>query len=209
MRDSATPLAIGATCAEGVAFVPLTSGNPLTGTLILGDDAFNSPQTVHLSGTGIALTPSFSNLTPSQTIPPLTSSITLSGMIGTVTNYPPIGETVSVLISDGTNSLLGTVAIGMNGKFSFGLNPIVLPVGTYTITYSYLGDSSFTSASDSSTILTVSSTATYYLLTLTELGSGQGVVTDNFDRISCGENNGIPNSGNVCSANYAAEPRSG
>ncbi len=100
--------------------------------------------------------------------------------------------------------ITGTGTIGSYGTFAVTLNTATLSTGTYPITYSYPGDSSFTSASDSSTSLTVSSTATYYVLSLNELGNGQGVVTDNFGRINCGENNGIPSSGNVCSASYAS-----
>ncbi|MGA8102850.1 MAG: choice-of-anchor D domain-containing protein, partial [Candidatus Acidiferrales bacterium] len=50
---SGTPLAIGNTCDVGVAFAPNTAG-PLTGTLTINDDAFNSSQTTALSGTGIS-----------------------------------------------------------------------------------------------------------------------------------------------------------
>jgi hypothetical protein len=46
-----SPLAVGATCALGVAFAPSMAGNPLTGTLTVTDDAFNSPQIVSLTGT--------------------------------------------------------------------------------------------------------------------------------------------------------------
>ena len=45
-----TPLAVGANCTLGVAFAPTLPGNPLTGTLTVSDDAFNSPQSVGLSG---------------------------------------------------------------------------------------------------------------------------------------------------------------
>jgi len=46
-------LLAGGTCQLGAAFAPQASG-PATGTLTIADDAFNSPQTVNLSGTGIA-----------------------------------------------------------------------------------------------------------------------------------------------------------
>ena len=50
-----TPLAIGASCDLGAYFAPTTTGNPLTGTLTVTDDAFNSPHTVNLSGVGVTV----------------------------------------------------------------------------------------------------------------------------------------------------------
>lgn len=50
-------LAVGASCVVGVDFAPGTSG-ALTGTLVITDDALNTPgakQPVHLTGTGTAL----------------------------------------------------------------------------------------------------------------------------------------------------------
>jgi hypothetical protein len=49
-----TPLGVGATCELGAAFAPTIPGNPLTGALTVSDDAFNNPQSVSLSGIGIA-----------------------------------------------------------------------------------------------------------------------------------------------------------
>ncbi len=55
------PLSIGFTCAVGVVFAPSVVGNPLTGTLVITDDAFNSPQSSTLSGIG----------NPAQVVPTL------------------------------------------------------------------------------------------------------------------------------------------
>jgi sugar lactone lactonase YvrE len=191
-----TPVGIGQTCNLGVVFAPTVPGND-PGTITLTDDAFNSPQAINLSGSSMAI-PTFSNLTPSQTILLGTTTIlTLSGTISAGSYYPPIGETVSVVISGNNQgvvqTLLGTATIGMNGNFSLGLDTIFLKTGTYTIAYSYGGDSNFTSASDNTTTLTVVadwSSATFPL-TLTELGTGTGTVMDNTGQISCGESQGV------------------
>ena len=53
-----SPLLPGASCSFNVQFIPKTSGL-LTGTISLADNAFNSPQTVSVSGTG-----TFGKLTP-------------------------------------------------------------------------------------------------------------------------------------------------
>jgi hypothetical protein len=49
-----TPLNPGADCKLGALSAPQTSGNPLTGAITVNDDAFNSPQSVSLTGIGIA-----------------------------------------------------------------------------------------------------------------------------------------------------------
>ena len=99
------------------------------------------------------VTPSFTGLTASQSIPAGTSSVTLGGIIGSGTQFPANGETVSITINGSTQ----VAAIGANGVFTLSFLTATLPTaGTpYPITYSYSGDSIFNSASDSSTTLTV------------------------------------------------------
>ncbi|SPF36756.1 hypothetical protein SBA1_1610006 [Candidatus Sulfotelmatobacter kueseliae] len=199
-----TPVGIGQTCELGVAFAPLTAGNK-SETIALTDDAFNSPQVVNLSGSGIA-TPAFSNLTPSQSVPYGTSSITLSGTIsapGPV--YPPSGETVSI----GIGALVQNATIGVNGSFStvfniFNVGPLSLTPAGYAIAYRYPGDSSFNSASDFSKSLIVTESVVYVPLTLTELGTGSGTVTDNqsSQQINCSEVNGQYVTGTTCTGTY-------
>jgi sugar lactone lactonase YvrE len=197
-----TPVGIGQTCELGAVFAPVAPGSA-SGTITLTDDAVNSPQVVSLSGIGLA-TPMFSNLTPSQSIVFGTSSITLSGTIsapGPV--YPPSGETVSI----GIGGLIQNATIGVNGSFSMAFNPSSLLPAAYAITYRYSGDSNFASASDSSTSLTVAPSVVYFTLTLTELGTGAGTVTDNSSPlalINCSEASGSVTPGSTCSASYAS-----
>lgn len=52
-NNCGTSLAAGASCTVNVTFTPTTTGSR-TGTLTIADNASNSPQTVSLSGTGVA-----------------------------------------------------------------------------------------------------------------------------------------------------------
>jgi hypothetical protein len=56
---SNTMLAPGANCVVSVTFTPSQTGTR-TGTLTITDGAFNSPQTVNLTGKGILIRPTFS-----------------------------------------------------------------------------------------------------------------------------------------------------
>jgi len=180
-----TPLAIGATCALGVAFAPTIAGNPVTGALTVTDDAFNSPQIVNLSGNGIALTPTFSNLTPSPSIPAGTTSITLSGTISSGGMYPAQGEQVSIAIglAEGSATILD-----QNGNFTGPVTISSLGPGVYPILYHYYGDATFSAVSDQTTSLTVNpAPPSSVTLTLSAaLGTGSGTVTDGpWARINC------------------------
>ncbi|HEV2104043.1 MAG TPA: choice-of-anchor D domain-containing protein, partial [Candidatus Acidoferrum sp.] len=95
----------------------------------------------------------FSGLTASQTIPAGTSSVTLGGVVGNGTQFAPSGETVSITI----NGNKQTATIGSNGAFSLHFPTSLIPGSTtpYPITYSYAGDSLLSSATNSSTTLTV------------------------------------------------------
>jgi hypothetical protein len=74
-------------------------------------------------------------------------------VVGNGTQFAPSGETVSVTISG--NKQTGT--IGSNGAFSLQFPTAAIPGSTtpYPITYSYAGDSLLSSATNSSTTLTV------------------------------------------------------
>src|SRR5262249_2126887 len=101
-----------------------------------------------------AATPSFSTLTPSQTITFGTASIALSGTISAGSNFPPDTESVSITINGTTVS----APIGANGVFSTSFPTATIPASStaYPITYFYAGDANFASATDSTTALTVS-----------------------------------------------------
>jgi YVTN family beta-propeller protein len=141
----------------------------------------------------------FSGLTPSQSIPAGTASISLSGTISAVGPlYPASGETVSVTI----NGSAQPATIGANGVFTVAFPSSTIPASPtpYTITYSYAGDANLTSATNTSTTLTVNAAVGSVTLTITELGTGTGAVTDNTGQIDCSEANGIVTG--TCSASY-------
>jgi hypothetical protein len=57
-------LAVNTSCNISITFTPTATG-PRTGTLIITDNAFHSPQTATLSGTGLPLVPVLTGITPS------------------------------------------------------------------------------------------------------------------------------------------------
>src|SRR5262249_43490441 len=53
---SGTTLLVGGSCVVGLSFTPSAAG-PRSGSVVVSDDAVGSPQTVQLSGTGVASYP--------------------------------------------------------------------------------------------------------------------------------------------------------
>jgi hypothetical protein len=92
-------------------------------------------------------TPTFSNLT-SPTIVAGTATTTVSGTIGAGSFFPPAGDYVVMTL----NGVSQEVAVGGNGTFSTTFNTSALAAGTYTISYSFVGDGNFADASGSSTL---------------------------------------------------------
>jgi YVTN family beta-propeller protein len=145
--------------------------------------------------------PVFSSLTPSQSVSAGAASISLSGTIsGVGPLYPATGETVSVTI----NGSEQPATIGTNGAFAVVFPTSTIPASAtpYTITYNYAGDANLTSATNTSTTLTVNAVVGSVTLTITELGTGTGAVIDNTGQIDCSEANGIVTG--TCSASYPA-----
>jgi autotransporter-associated beta strand protein len=97
-------------------------------------------------------TPSFGNLTPSQSATYGTPAIMLTGKLSAGSIYPASGEAVSVSING--NLQMTTINDG-TGDFSINYNLPGMPASgsAYTITYSYGGDASLNPASNSGTTL--------------------------------------------------------
>jgi YVTN family beta-propeller protein len=143
--------------------------------------------------------PVFSGLTPSQSISAGTAAVSLSGTLSaTGPVYPASGETVSVTI----NGSAQPATIGANGAFTVAFPTSTIPASAtpYTITYNYAGDANLTSVTNTSTTLTVNAVVGSVTLTITELGTGTGAVTDDAGKIDCSEANGIVTG--TCSASY-------
>ncbi len=166
-----------------------------TTTTVFGTQQILSIATLTVQG----ITATFSNLTPSQTIQAGSASITLSGAIGNGEQFP-VGETVSIAIGSVTQQ----VTIGNAGAFSTVFQTSALPASStpYPITYSYAGDGTFTPATDSSTTLTVTAPPAQFTLTVTDIGTGNGTVTDNLQQIDCITTAGVQSG--TCSASYTA-----
>ncbi len=120
-----------------------------TATFTIGTQQTLAVATVTVQG----LTPSFSGLS-SNTISYGTASVLLSGTVGVGGVYPAAGDTVQITINGTTQS--ATIA-GTSGGFSYAFPTATIPASStpYTVTYKFLGDSSFSSVTNSSTTLTV------------------------------------------------------
>ncbi len=110
-------LASGASCQVKVQFVP-TQGGTIAGTLSITDDAFGSPQTASLTGTGVALTVSpsalnFGSVSVGTTSPSLnvtitndsSSSVTLTSITvtGSKAEFPITNNTCGSSLAGGSN----------------------------------------------------------------------------------------------------------
>ena len=151
--------------------VTLTSAGVISGTPALGTVG-TYPITISASngvGTDAAqnftlsvskITPTFAGLTASQSIVFGTASISLSGRLN---GFPMMAGTVTITINGAPVS-----AIALNGNpNNFGpvtFNTSTIPASTtpYTITYAYSDDANSSTASDTSTTLTVNKATTAF-----------------------------------------------
>ncbi len=183
-------LAPGAQCLYSVTFAPMTAGN-LSESLTLTDNNFN------------AISPS----------PAATQAILLTGT-GVAAGYT-IGGTVTGLVGSGLvlqNAIGGaSVAITANGAFAF---PGTFATGSpYAVTIpaqpsnpaqlcTPTNSSGTVGSANVANIQVTCTTVVYYSLTVTEVGTGSGTVTDNLVQISCNEANGVVTG--TCSGSYAS-----
>ena len=134
-----TTIIAGSTCTIGFLFAPTING-PVTATSSLTTNSYNSPQPIHLTGTGKLIAP------PQFTLPAQTE---VYGQ--------PFPETV--LVSSSNPAPTGTITFSTGKTVLCSLNTTLGPtttcnapnsglsVGTYTVTFSYTGDSNYSSAS--------------------------------------------------------------
>jgi hypothetical protein len=98
--------------------------------------------------------PTFSGLIAQPTITYGNASVLLSGVLSAGPSVPvPAGESVRIDLGDSKHIV--TAKIGNGGSFQANLATGDLPAAAYGIRYSYVGDSNFLSATDTSTTLTV------------------------------------------------------
>ncbi len=161
------------------SFVPKTPGTRQLVAVYQANDLDFSQSS---SAPGIALDvkpstsdPVFTNLTPSQSVPFGTQSISLSGVLaapGPV--YPPVGEFVTVSI--GTVSQ--RASLGPNGTFTIAQFPISgLDSDQFTITYSYAGNTNFGARTDTSTKLSITNAQPVFSQLQREVNVNVGTAT--------------------------------
>jgi hypothetical protein len=189
-----TPVGIGQTCELATVFVPTIAGN-LLGGITFSDDAFNSPQFVNLTGTGLKATPTVVVTPNPATITFGAASMITVTVIGTAGIPQPTGTvTVSDGLSGSTDYCTVTLSSGSGGCT---LTPTA--AGTLTVTAAYNGDSNYTT-SGAATPLTVTPAVVYFTLTVGSAGTGSGTVTDNLGQINCTDTAGSLSG--TCSASY-------
>ena len=110
-----------------------------------------TPASFSLTNNNPVLTPIFSNLT-SPTLVYGTATTDLTGHIGSGKSYPT-GSEVSVTL----NSVMETALVDSSGDFRAMFNTATLNVAgsAYTVTYCFGGNTNFSSATDTSTAVTV------------------------------------------------------
>ena len=97
-------LAAGASCTVSIEAKPVAAG-ALTAALTIADNAGGSPQSVKLSGTGVANSSPTITLTPATIAFPATVvGVTSDAQIVTVNNTGTVAATVSSIVLGGTNS---------------------------------------------------------------------------------------------------------
>ncbi len=161
-----TTIIAGSTCNVGFIFTPTANG-PLTATATLVSNSYNSPQPIQLTGTGRLIAPL------QFTLPPQTE---IYGQ--------PFPETV--LVSNGNPAPTGTITFSLGKQILCTLTTTLgptttcnapnsgLPVGTYTVTFSYTGDSNYAPANS-----TVTLTVTPAPLTVTVNNASRAYGTPN------------------------------
>jgi MBG domain-containing protein/Big-like domain-containing protein/centrosomal CEP192-like protein/NHL repeat-containing protein len=141
-----TTIIAGSTCNIGVIFTPTANG-PLTASITLVSNSYNSPQPLQLTGTGHLVSPLQFTL-PAQT--------EVYGQpfpeIVQVTNGNP-APTGTITFSIG-KQVLCTLTATLGPTTTCNAPNSGLSVGTYTVTFSYTGDSNYAAAS-STVVLTV------------------------------------------------------
>jgi sugar lactone lactonase YvrE len=148
-----TTIIVGSTCTLGSMFTPTANG-PLAATVTLASNSYNSPQPLQLTATGKLVAPLQFTL-PAET--------EVYGQ--------PFPESVNAISSNPAPT--GTITFSFGKQVLCSLNTTLGPtttcnaansglsVGTYTVTFSYTGDSNYSSASG-----TVSLTVTAAPLTV-------------------------------------------
>ena len=142
-------VAAAASCSINVTFTPAAPGARI-GTLIVNDNAFITPQTVSLSGTGLqdATTVALVSSLPASVFgQPVTFTATVTPVIPTTAPAP----SGTITFTDGS-ATLATVAVSGN---SASFTTSVLTAGSHNITARYSGDALYSASASPMLLQTV------------------------------------------------------
>jgi len=146
-------VAAGGSCTITVTFKPTASG-ARSASVSVSDNAFGSPQTAPLSGTGEVITPTVT-VTPGasgiSTTQGLSVTVAVSGGTG---NPKPTG---SVTLSSGSYSSAATTL--NSGSATIAILALSLPSGTDTLSVAYSGDSIYSATTGKGSVIVMLSVA--------------------------------------------------
>jgi sugar lactone lactonase YvrE len=141
-----TTIIAGSTCTIGFIFTPTANG-PITATVSLATNSYNSPQPIQLTATGKLIAPLQFTL-PAQTEvygQPFPETVLVNN-----SNPAPTGTITFTL----GKTILCSLATTLGSSTTCNAPNSGLTVGSYTVAFSYTGDSNYSSASGT-VILTV------------------------------------------------------
>ena len=146
-------IAAAGTCALSVTFAPTAAG-PMTGSVIFTDSATPSPQTLTLSGTGIAATPTIT-LAGSTSTAVAGATVTFTATLAGNSSTSPSGQ---VQFQDAGKTIGSVGIISMANPYTALVTfpTSALAAGTHTITAVYSGDTLYPSITSSAVMVTVS-----------------------------------------------------
>jgi hypothetical protein len=139
-----------------------------SGTATFTATSATSPSITSLTGTVFAsgtANPALTVAGPQQ-ITFGTTQLSLSGSLADA-NLAPVGDQITATLGP----LTSTAVVGAGGSFSVSFNPKNLPVGGYSIAYSFAGDKSFTSAAASGTLTIGIAARSAYILNTAASGA--------------------------------------
>jgi hypothetical protein len=146
--STSTPLASGSTCNFGVAFLPSTTGSPLTGDANITDNNLNASGTVQqipVSGTATAVSTS-TTVTSSANPSTYDSSVTFTATVAPTSGSAVPTGTVQFSIN---GSSVGSPVTLSSGTATYATSTLTL--GTHSVTAAYTTNSSNYNSSSSST----------------------------------------------------------
>jgi sugar lactone lactonase YvrE len=176
-----TTIIAGSTCTIGFIFTPSVDG-PVTATTSLASNSYNSPQPIQLTGTGKLIAPLQFTL-PAQT--EVYGQPFLEIVLVNSANPAPTG---TISFSIGKTLLLCSLSTTLGPTTTCDAPNSGLAVGTYTVLFSYSGDSNYSSAGGSVTLTVTRAPLTVTVNNATrEYGAPNPTFTGTLAGVAAGE----------------------